>query len=229
MQKSKRQSMVIEFVKKYRDVQISEIAIHVESSQSTIRRDIKELVKEGLIKEVYGSVIYIDQNEADIERKMRSDVHKNAKEVIGKKAADLITDGQFVFIDAGSTTFQMIKHIHASGCTFVTGGIDIASELLKHGLNVIILGGPIKPITEAVVGEQAVDMLKNFYFDLAFIGTNGISDVGYSTPDPREGIIKKIVIDRARYAYILSDTSKQDKTTSYVFGTLSQATLITEK
>jgi len=229
MQKSKRQSIVVEFIKKYHDVQISEIASHVDSSQSTIRRDIKELVKLGQIKEVYGSVIYVDQNEADIKRHMRTDIHKEAKEIIGEKAAAFITGGQFIFIDAGSTTFQMVKHIKSSGCTFVTSGIDIASELLKQGHSVIILGGPIKPITEAVVGEQAIEFLKSLYFDIAFIGTNGVSEIGYSTPDPREGLIKKTVIDRSRYTYVLSDTSKQGKTTSFVFASPKEATLITEQ
>ncbi len=229
MQKSKRQSVVLEFVKKNRDVQISEIALHANCSQSTIRRDIKEFVKHGLMKEVYGSVIYLDSHEADIERNMRSDVHLEAKSWIGEKAAQLISEGQFVFIDAGSTTFQIIQHIKAMGCTFVTNGLDIASELLKKGFNVMILGGPIKPVTEAVVGEEAVVFLKSLYFDIAFLGTNGISEFGYSTPDSREGIIKKTVIERSRHAYVVADQSKKDKTTSYLFAKLNEVTLISEK
>lgn len=229
MHKSKRQSIVIDFVKKNRDVQISEIATYANSSQSTIRRDIKELASQGLLKEVYGSVIYSEKSDTDSERKSRNSINTESKAIIGKKAADLISDGQFVFIDAGSTTFQMIKHICAKHCTFVTGGIDIASELLDHGFEVIILGGQIKPITEAIVGESAVEALKAFYFDIAFIGTNGIAEVGYSTPDLKEGIIKKVAIERSRQAYVLSDTSKNDKITSFVFATRDQATWINEK
>lgn len=221
--------MVIDYVKTYRDVQISEIALHAHCSTSTIRRDIKELAQQGLIKEVYGSVIFVEKHEPDVQRKIRSEVQKEAKEAIGKKAAERISDGQFVFLDAGSTTFRMIRHIHAQGCTFVTGGIDIATELLNRGFDVMILGGTIKPETEAVVGEQALEFLNHVYFDVAFLGTNGMSEIGYSTPDQREGVIKKTVIERSRVAFVVSDSSKKDKTASYVFATLDQATLISEK
>jgi DeoR family fructose operon transcriptional repressor len=228
MQRSKRQSLCLEYVKLKRDVQISEIAEHIGCSQSTIRRDVKALAKLGFIQAVYGSVIYVEKSSEDVLRKARNQQNAQAKETIGQKAARLIEDHQFIFIDAGSTTFQVIKHIRAKDCTFVTSGLDIASELMRHQLNVIILGGQIKPVTEAIVGETAVEMLKTFYFDCALIGTNGISKVGYSTPDLKEGVIKKTAIEHSKRSYVLSDTSKWDMTSSFVFAPLDQAVWISE-
>jgi DeoR family transcriptional regulator, fructose operon transcriptional repressor len=229
MQRSKRQSLCLDYVRLHKDVQISEIAHHLNCSDSTIRRDIKALAQQGFIQEVYGSVIYVDKGSEDMLRKERNVLNVKAKEKIGQKAAQLIEDHQFIFIDAGSTTFQMLQHIRSKGCTFVTSGLDIACELMNHQLDVIILGGQIKPITEAVVGETAVDMLKTFYFDCAFIGTNGISTVGYSTPDHKEGAMKKVAIERSKRAYVLSDTSKLDVTASFVFASLDKAIWISEQ
>jgi DeoR family fructose operon transcriptional repressor len=228
MQRSKRQSLCLEYVKLKRDVQISEIAEHIGCSQSTIRRDVKALAKLGFIQEVYGSVIYVEKSSEDVLLKARNQQNAQAKETIGQIAARLIEDHQFIFIDAGSTTFQVIKHIRAKDCTFVTSGLDIACELMRHQLNVIILGGQIKPVTEAIVGETAVEMLKTFYFDCALIGTNGISKVGYSTPDLKEGVIKKTAIEHSKRSYVLSDTSKWDMTSSFVFAPLDQAVWISE-
>ncbi len=229
MQRSKRQSLCLDYVKMNRDVQISEIAQYLNCSQSTIRRDVKALAQQGYIQEVYGSVIYVDHHMEDTLRNERNQLYTKEKDAIGQQAARLIENDKFVFIDAGSTTFQMIKHIRAKGCTFVTSGLDIACELMRHQLNVIILGGLIKPVTEAIVGETAVEMLKSFYFDRAFIGTNGISKVGYSTPDLKEGAMKKTAIEHSKQAYVLSDTSKWDVTSSFVFAPLDQAVWISER
>jgi DeoR family transcriptional regulator, fructose operon transcriptional repressor len=229
MQKSKRLSILVQYLKKHKDVQISELSNVVLASESTIRRDIKDLAKEGIVKELYGSILYIEHNEKDVLLKERISLHKEEKQMIGKKAASLIKDGSFIYLDAGSTTMQMIPYITAKNLTFVTNGLNVATELIKHNHDVRILGGSIKEITLAVVGEEAMEYLKAYHFDYCFIGTNGISENGYSTPDIKEGMLKKLVIKQSRNKYVLSDSSKEGKTTAYVFAKLDQVTLINEK
>jgi len=229
MQKSKRISILVEYIKKHKDVQISELSNIVLASESTIRRDVKDLAKQGIVKELYGSILYNEHNEKDVVLKERINLHLEEKQKIGKKAASLIKDGSFVYLDAGSTTMQIIPFLTAKNLTFVTNGLNIATELIKYNYDVRILGGQIKEITLAVVGEEAIEHLKSYHFDYCFIGTNGISENGYSTPDVKEGTLKKLVILHSRNKYVLSDSSKEGKTTAYVFAKLDQATLINEK
>lgn len=228
MQKSKRTALIYEYIKEHKDVQIADIAKYAETSQSTVRRDIKELVLKGLVIELYGSVILNEKNDSDIQIKQRATMQSLEKKQIGIQAAKLIKDNSLVFIDAGTTTKEMIPHIHASGCTYVTNGIEIALELIKLGFDVHIVGGRVKPITEAIVGEFALEFIKLLHFDVAFIGTNGVSELGYSTPDVKEGILKRQVIQNSRKSYILGDKSKKDKTTAFIFAQLDQATWIHE-
>ncbi len=229
MQKSKRQNLIYEYVKKHKDVQIADIAVAVEASPSTIRRDVKELAQKGLVVELYGSVVLESQNEVDIETNQRAKMHLEEKQAIGKIAAQHITKNQFIYVDAGTTTIEMIPYIHCEHCVFVTNGLDIALALTRRGYEVQILGGFIKPVTEAIVGEFALEYLAQLHFDLAFIGANGVSELGFSTPDHKEGLLKKRVIQNARQSYILADTSKENKTTSFIFGKKEEAIWIHEK
>lgn len=226
MQKSKRMHIILEYIKKHKDIQIAELTNIVDASESTIRRDIKDLSLQGLVIENYGSVLYHEKNEPDVFLRERISLNLKEKQDIGLKAASLISDGSFVYIDAGSTTLQMIPFIQAKHVVFITNGLNIATELIKFNHEVHILGGQIKAMTAAVIGQEAIEALENYHFDLAFMGTNGISDLGYSTPDIKEGLLKKKVIQRSRKSYVLSDQSKFGKTTSFVFAKTEDAELI---
>lgn len=88
----------------------------------------------------------------------------------------LVTNDDFVFIDAGTTTAAMIDFIYDNvRATFVTNGIVHAKKLIQKGLKAYIIGGQIKLTTEAVVGTEAINNLRKYNFTKTFIGTNGVS------------------------------------------------------
>lgn len=228
MQKSKRIRIIKDYVQQKKDVQISELTSLVDVSESTVRRDIKDLAKEGFLKELFGSIVLIEDSEIDTLLSLRLKTNMEQKQVIGKRAAALIKDNQFIYIDAGSTTQQIVKFITAKNITIVTNGIDVAEETAKYGFDCIMVGGTLKHITMAIVGEQAVDSISQFYFDISFIGVNGVSEVGFSTPDIREGVLKRRVILQSKKAYVTTDTTKMNKITSFVFANHEECELITE-
>ena len=226
MQKSKRLETIKDYIRTHKDVKISELLPLLDASESTIRRDIKDLAEEGIVKELYGSVVLLEKNQPDTYLDERIDTKTREKKRIGKKAASEIEDGDFIYIDAGSTTFYMVRYIKAKNITVVTNGHNIANELVKYGIPCIILGGELKPLTKAIVGELALDFIRHYNFDIAFMGTNGISSEGYSTPDIKEGTLKKEVIRHARQSYILSDKTKENVTTAYIFASPESCELI---
>jgi DeoR family fructose operon transcriptional repressor len=228
MQKSKRLRIIKEFVKSKKDVQISQINELIDVSESTIRRDIKELAEQGFLKEEYGSILYSKKNVVDIVLSERNTRNIEAKKIIGKKAAALIKENDFVYLDAGSTTFYVIDYLDGVNASFVTNGINVATELGRKGYKVHLVGGELKTITMAIVGEEAIENLSHYHFDIGFIGTNGVSEFGFSTPDIREGILKRAVVKQSRYAYALADKTKTGNTTSFVFASNEECGLITE-
>lgn len=228
MQKSKRLKLIKEIMLERKDLQVSELveAMSV-ASESTIRRDIKDLVSDGFLIEHYGSIVLNEKNDSDVLFSVRATKNTEEKNKIAIEAAKLIKDNAFVYLDAGSTTLSMVRHISATNCIFVTNGINVATELAANHFTVHLVGGELKLITMAIVGEAALNNIKNYHFDISFIGTNGISEVGYSTPDIREGILKQAVVSHSRHSYIVADRSKFEKTTSFVFATPEECDLIT--
>ena len=228
MQKSLRIQKIKSFLLENKDVQIADIKTILDVSESTIRRDIKFLSNQGFLKELHGSVVINEKKYLDTILGDRLELNYEEKLHIGKKAAMRVEDGDFVYLDAGSTTYYVPRYINAKNVTLITNGIDNAVEASRYGFEVILIGGEFKSKTMAIVGEKAIEQLEQYRFDLAFIGANGYDLEGYSTPDYKEGIIKKRALNQSHQTYILVDTSKKDIRTHFMFAKKEEATLMTE-
>ena len=140
-----------------------------------------------------------------------------------------MTDEDLVFLDAGTTTLHMVEYLDASRATFVTNGVACARRLVEKGLRAYVLGGLLKPRTEAVVGGVALEMMANYNFTKAFLGTNGISmQRGYTTPDTEEACIKEKAVQRAFASYVLADSTKFGKAAAITVCPLEKARIITD-
>ena len=155
---------------------------------------------------------------------------KEEKQLIARYAAALITQDDFVYLDAGTTTGCMIDFITEKSATYVTNAVSHAQKLAAAGFRVYLIGGELKPTTEAVVGNQAILSLETLHFSKAFFGTNGVSlKAGFSTPDYEEAMVKKTAIGQAKKAYILADYSKFGNISSVTFEEFAKAQIITDR
>ena len=192
-----RHNKILELLTKQDTVTVGELSQGLETSESTIRRDLVTLDKMGKVKKVHGGAAAIHMVSTVFEEDVttKSALNVTEKEAIGRVAAGLVTNDDFVFIDAGTTTAAMIDFIYDNvRATFVTNGIVHAKKLIQKGLKAYIIGGQIKLTTEAVVGTEAINNLRKYNFTKTFIGTNGISvKGGYSTPDVEEAAVKSEV------------------------------------
>lgn len=227
-----RHSVILELINRQGSAKLGELCELLNTSESTIRRDLNILAEKRLLTKVHGGAMAIDDNffrfEHDIEKK--SGLFVEEKEAIAKYAALLIEDGDLVYIDAGTTTEKMIEHIPSKNVTFVTNGFINAKKLAQLGFKVLIPGGEIKPSTEAIVGADCVLSLQSYNFSKCFVGVNGISLTGgLSTPDKNEAIVKSTVIGHSKETYILADHSKFDTVTSIKFADLNCGIILTDK
>ena len=227
-----RHSIILEIVNRQGSVKISELCSELNSSESTIRRDLSLLAKRRLLTKVHGGAISLNEifsrYEHDVAQK--SSMYIEEKIAIAKYAASLIEDGDLVYIDAGTTTEKMIDHIPPKNVTFVTNGFMNAKLLAQKGFRVYIPGGEIKLSTEAIVGAECVVSLQQYNFTKCFIGANGISmSGGLSTPDKNEAVVKNTVIHQSKDIYILADHSKFDQVSSVRFASLDCGKIITDK
>ena len=228
-----RHNKILELLTKQDTVTVGELSQGLETSESTIRRDLVTLDKMGQVKKVHGGAAAIHRVSTVFEEDVttKSALNVTEKEAIGRVAAGLVTNDDFVFIDAGTTTAAMIDFIYDNvRATFVTNGIVHAKKLIQKGLKAYIIGGQIKLTTEAVVGTEAINNLRKYNFTKTFIGTNGISvKGGYSTPDVEEAAVKSEVLKRGRSNFILGDHTKFDKEYAVTFGILKDACIVTDE
>ena len=149
------------------------------------------------------------------------------KDRIAKAAAELVEDGDSIYIDSGSTALDMMKYLRDKNITVVTTNALIYSELQSPNIKCIIAGGEINIATASIRGITTNNFLKSYYFDKAFVGMSGFSlEAGYNTPDLLEAEKKRIVCKNAKKAYILADSSKSGKSTLCKVLDLNQATII---
>jgi len=213
-------------------VSVTDLVKILDSSESTIRRDLNALDNEGLLKKIHGGAIAIGENTSKYDYKVniRQSLNVDEKCLIAKYAASLIEEGDVIYLDAGTTTELLIDFIEAINITVVTNGIVHAKKLLERGFKTFIVGGEIKVTTEAIIGSTTVEDLKKYNFSKGFFGVNGVSNQnGYTTPDVNEAMVKAQAIKMCSQSFVLADQSKLEKVSFITFGAITDSTLITMK
>ena len=184
MIKIERQNEIEKLVKGKEYIALMDIPRILNCSESTIRRDIDEMEKKGILKRSQGVVIWNKKNptsnqQPEIIYHYRQSQNADAKRVLGEFAARFVEENDTLFLDTGTTILEMAKHIPDMTLTVVTNDLVIAMELEERSkIQVIILGGSIRRGTHTVIGSMASDILSNFRFQKAFFSPAGIDTEG---------------------------------------------------
>lgn len=233
MLSEERYSMIINFLEEKKAVTVAELAALLDTSESTIRRDLNALSEMGKLNKVHGGATLLENSISIVDEDFEVKALKNVEEkkVISAYAAKLVNDGDVVFIDAGTTTQLLIDYIDSkTKAVFVTNGIVHAKKLIQKGLKAYIIGGQLKLSTQAVVGAEAINNLSKYNFTKCFLGTNGISvETGFTTPDLEEALVKKEASNRSYMTYVLADHTKFRMVSAITFLDLSRGCVITDK
>nr|WP_319488833.1 DeoR/GlpR family DNA-binding transcription regulator [uncultured Caproiciproducens sp.] len=225
-----RYAAILKLVEKKKVVTVSELTEAFNSSESTIRRDLTALNNIGKLNKVHGGATAIDvfYSTKDDDVSIRQSRNTDQKNAVGRYAASLIEENDFVYIDSGTTTEKMIDYITMKNAVYVTNGTVHAKKLAQKGCHVYILGGELKMATDAVVGNEAIESLKKYNFTKGFFGTNGISlKVGFTTPDVSEALVKAEAMSKCNVKYVLADDSKFNSISPITFANLDSAVVIT--
>ncbi len=199
-------------------------------SESTIRRDLKSLEAEGEIILLRGGGASLKQGSYEVPVQSKNVKNVNEKEKIATFAANLVNDGESIYVDSGSTLVRMAKHLKGKDITLVTTNALLFSEIQGMKMKCFIIGGEINFSTGSILGTKTNSMLSEMYFDKAFLGGNGFSDkAGISTPDIREAEKKQIVARNSNKTYVLMDSSKSGKNTLCKVFDLGEVPIICEK
>ena len=221
-----RFSLIMEQLNRKRTVTVQELCEALNTSESTIRRDLTELDRLGKLNKVHGGATLPDSrflaDEPTMEAKESQAVEQ--KRSIAQAAAELINADDFVFIDAGSTTLELVRALaeDALKASYVTNGVAHARALARKGCRVYLPGGLLRPETEAIVGAPTVTSLQRYNFTKAL-------DAGFTTPDPEEAAVKAAAVHRARETWFLVDDAKFSRIYPAVIADLQGGAILTNR
>lgn len=189
---------------------IDELCETFSVSKNTIRRDLNALEARGHISKVYGGVTAISSPGA-VPTPVRSSLHSTDKSLIGRLAADMVDDGDTIFIDSGTTTLCMLKFLATKKrITVVTHSLGALAEASKYeNFNLISLGGIYSHPTDSFVGLSAFEALSTMKIHKAFMAATGVSlENGMMNTTFLEAEIKRGIVHRAAHIHLLVDHSK---------------------
>jgi DeoR family myo-inositol catabolism operon transcriptional repressor len=217
-------------VVEHQSASLDELVEVFDVSKNTIRRDVQELVDRGELKKVYGGVSVVHKKlESFHDRQIRN---QEQKVLISEKASSFIEDGDFIFIDSGTTTIEMFDYLKDKNLTIFTNSIDfIVRALPVENLNVISVGGMLDRKTNSFVNPRNMDLFKDYNIKKAFMASTGISlSNGVTNASPLESELKKTIVSRSSEVYLLVDHDKFDKYGLMTYCSLDEIdVLITDK
>ena len=229
-----RHQLILEALRRERTMTVQALAEQLQTSVSTIRRDLIALDEKGLLNKVHGGASLNKAEHSSVEMDMvtKEGLNLAEKQVIGRMAAAMIRADDFVFIDAGSTTLQVIYALEGEAlkALYVTNGLAHTRALAQRGCAVYVPGGQIRQRTEAIIGVAAVNTLSQYNFTKAFLGVDGVSlERGFTTPRIEERELKAAILRVSRESWFLADESKFDKVFPAGICTLQSAGILTNR
>lgn len=208
---------------------VAELCEMFSVSEMTIRRDLDELQKQGLLKRTYGGATATEYSffEVSLRAKMTQYVAEKAR--IGKAAAELVKNEQTVILNGGTTTYQVAKNlVNHKRITLVTNAINIASDLLVCSqINILVAGGILSKSSACLIGPQTNAFLKEVRGDILFLGVEGIHpDGGLMVPDVIEADTNRALVKAAEKIVVVADRSKLGRNALFTITPIDEVDLI---
>ena len=223
-----RQSLIEDYVNQHELCRVSELRDLTDTSESTIRRDLIDLEKQGFLVRVHGGAHKkVRDGLVEVPHTEKIMINTEEKEAIAKKCADLISSGDTIFIGSGTTTALIGDFLNDKTVNIVTNSLPIFEKLKDNPhYDILLIGGRYRVKTQTFVGQFAVNLLKEIKVSKAFIGANGIDGHNVTTANEEEGNADAIILNNAIEKYIVADNSKFDSYSFYTFYRLDDVNAI---
>lgn len=205
-----RQQKILEALKKRSRLLLPELEALLEASPATVRRDLSFLESVGKVVRTHGGVLLPNRNDDEVSFDRKGRREHQGKIAIAKAAAELVKPGESVFVDSGTTAFELGRRLlERDGITVFTNSVPLLTEKPAGESRLVALGGEVRLVSLALVGSGALEWMRRLRFDFAFIGASGIDAArGPCTTELSEAGVKGAAIEAARRAILLVDASK---------------------
>ncbi|MBQ8162213.1 MAG: DeoR/GlpR transcriptional regulator [Clostridia bacterium] len=203
--KSRRLLEVERYVTERETVTMEELKEAFQVSMNTVRRDVAELVRDGILIKVYGGVTTQSSAAALVAYEVRSAGDHTGKRQVGNKAAEMVEDGDIIFLDSGTTTVQMMDGLREKrNLTIVTHNLEVMLRAVEmENIRLIALPGQLRHKTRSMTGDDTVSFLSRYNISKAFMAATGISEHGVTNSSRMEYEIKKKAVEISDQAILM--------------------------
>jgi DeoR family glycerol-3-phosphate regulon repressor len=219
-----RQEAIVEQAKLKGRVLVEELVAHFGVTAQTIRKDLSDICATGKLKRIHGGAV-VPSGLENMQYEARRQIAADEKDAIGRAAARLIPNNASLFINIGTTTEAVSQALlDHRDLMVITNNINVANRMrIYPHFEVAIAGGIVRSSDGGVVGEAAVDFIRQFKVDFAVIGASAIDDDGALLDfDYREVKVAQAIIANARHVILVSDSTKFDRTAPVRIAEMSQ-------
>ncbi|MFD1064917.1 DeoR/GlpR family DNA-binding transcription regulator [Oceanobacillus locisalsi] len=205
-----RQEIIMQYLQTNKSVRIADLSNDLGVTRETVRKDLYEMEQEGVVRKVHGGAIL---NKANLETKYvtRKTVNEEEKKAIAKKAADLVEDGDTIYIDYGTTALYFSREINSKkDLTIITNSLPIAQELIDYSdFEVIIIGGNVRKNENSLFGPIAYRGIEKIFVDKGFFGIGGLDlQAGYTNMHMGESEVSRLMMKHSQIKIMMADFSK---------------------
>ncbi|PWB55991.1 MAG: DeoR/GlpR transcriptional regulator [Anaerolineales bacterium] len=210
MLSEERRNQILEIINHDKIIKIKDITKRFNVSIATVRRDLDILQEQLYIKRVYGGAIPVTPSGTEPLYFTREMENRAEKIAIGKAAAEMVVEGDTIYLDIGTTTQEVGRNLKKmNNITVITSSLTIMTELANSNVTVYSLGGKIRPHELSMSGSIAIHSLEQFCVQKAFIGAAGVTfDEGISDFNYEEAQVRLTAIKRAKQAILVVDSTK---------------------
>jgi DeoR/GlpR family transcriptional regulator of sugar metabolism len=206
-----RRTIILNILEKAGRCRVIDLARELAVSEVTVRQDLDVLEKQGLLSRTHGGAILIAKRGFERSFQLEETAFQDEKARIGKVAAGLVSDGETIILDVGTTVTEVARNIQSrKGLTVVTNALNIAMLLEDSPeITVLVTGGTLRAKQHSLVNPFGQFILERIQVDLAFIGINGIeAEHGATNANMAEAEMKSLFIKTARRRILVADSGK---------------------
>ncbi len=227
-----RHNEILEIARQHGGVSVDDLAKRFNVSHQTIRKDLNELCDRRLLARTHGGALLSSGTE-NVGYEARTYISSEEKTEIAEQVASLVPDNASLFVNIGTTTEAVAKALlQHRGLMVITNNINVATLMRGYSqIEVVIAGGVLRHSDGGIVGEAAVDFMRQFKVDFAIVGTSAIDPDGSLLDyDYREVKVTKTIMENARHVILAADSTKFERTAPVRVAHLSQIdTFVTDQ
>ncbi|GHU77715.1 DeoR family transcriptional regulator [Clostridia bacterium] len=220
-----RRDAILDLLKLEHSATVKELSQRFFISETSIRRDLEKLERTGFIKKTYGGAILVDGGNDVLSLDARCQTEREAKSIIAQKAAELIQNGDVIFLDSSSTALNLVPYLqHFANLSIITNGVRIAGSLAEYpNLRIYCAGGLVAPNVFSCNGSLTIQMLSGMYADKAFISPKAIKPhLGVFCANEEEAAIRKLMITHSKETVLLCAAKKLSSNAAFLLCTLDE-------